>query len=104
MSGGECSAIGAALGATPMPNVLLIEVAVGRVPEGGDVQRSAGIILRGGWCLWHRRDSHRLAPLEFHVNDQKCALSRLVRNVPFLNSLEMYPWWMMAVGAVETVL
>jgi hypothetical protein len=75
MSGGECSAIGAALGATPMPNVLLIEVAVGRVPEGGDVQRSAGMILRGGWCLWHRRDSHRLAPLEFHVNDQNAPAS-----------------------------
>ena len=48
----------------------VIEVAVGRVPEGGDVQRSAGMILRGGWCLRHRRDSHRLAPLEFNVNDQ----------------------------------
>src|SRR6266850_1520836 len=54
-----CSAIGAALSATPMRNVVLIERAVGRDPEGDDVQRSAGMILRGGWCLWHRRDSHR---------------------------------------------
>ena len=37
-----CSAIGAALSATPMRNVVLIECAVGRGPKGDDVQRSAG--------------------------------------------------------------
>ena len=47
MSGGDCSAIGAALSATPMRNVMLIEWAVGRCPEGGDFQRSAAIFLRG---------------------------------------------------------
>lgn len=41
MSGGDCSAIGAALSATPIRNVMLTEWAVGRGPEGGDFQRSA---------------------------------------------------------------
>jgi hypothetical protein len=31
------------------------------------------MIPRGSWCLWHRRDSHRLAPLELDVNDQNAA-------------------------------
>ena len=36
-----CSAIGVALSATPMRNVVLLEWAVGRDPEGDDVRRSA---------------------------------------------------------------
>jgi len=47
-----CSAIGAALSATPMRNVMLIEWAVGRGPEGDDVQRSAGDVPARNWCLW----------------------------------------------------
>jgi len=39
-------------------------------PEGDDFQRSAGDVPARKWCLWHRRDSHRLAPLEFGVNGQ----------------------------------
>ena len=53
---------------------MLIEWAVGRGPEGDDVQRSAGMFPRGRWCLWHRRDNHRLAPLELNVNDQNASL------------------------------
>ena len=49
-------------------------MAVGRVPEGGDVQRSAGDDPARSWCLWHRRDRHRLPPLEFNVNDQNAPL------------------------------
>ena len=43
-----CSAIGAALSATPMRNRVMLEWAVGRGPEGDDVQRSAGMFPRGG--------------------------------------------------------
>ena len=49
MSGGDCSAIGAALSARPIRNVMLIEWAVGRGPEGGDFQRSAGDVPARGW-------------------------------------------------------
>ena len=57
---------------------MLIDWAVGRGPEGGDVQRSAGMFPRGGWCLWHRRDGHRLTPLGVGVNDQDAPGSGLV--------------------------
>ena len=57
-----------------MRNAMLLEWAVGRGPEGDDVQRSAGEVPARKWCLWHRRDSHRLAPLEKNVNDQNAPL------------------------------
>ncbi len=57
-----------------MRNVVLLEWAVGRDPEGDDVQRSAGDDPARSWCLEHRRDNQRLAPLEFDVNDQNAPL------------------------------
>jgi len=47
MSGAGSSAIGAALRATPMQDVMLIEWAVGRALRATMFQRSAGVFPRG---------------------------------------------------------
>ena len=70
MFGGDCSAIGAALSATPIRNGMLIEWAVGRGPEGGRLSVFRGDVPARKGCLWHRRDGHRLTPLGVGVNDQ----------------------------------
>ena len=69
-----CSAIGAALSATPMRNVMLIEWLSVVALRATTFSVPRGMFPRGRWCLWHRRDSHRLAPLEFERQRSKCAL------------------------------
>ena len=52
-----------------MRNVMLMESAVGRA-----LRATTSAFRRDDparkWCLRHRRDNHRVAPLELNVNDQ----------------------------------
>src|SRR5688572_3717108 len=80
----EGSAIGAALSAIPMRTVMLIGgpsiVALGALRCSAF--RGDGPARKG--CLWHRRESYRLAPLELKFNHQnkplECHYRRPSRN------------------------
>lgn len=50
------------------PSVVTLRATTSSVPRW--------MIPRGSWCLWHRRDSHRLAPLEWDVNNQNAIKMR----------------------------